>query len=101
MKGVRYPVDGEGKKTHVVLDLSIWQTLIEEQGQTRDLENLRQVFEKADLNTGNVDDVLGDAGVEDTLLHHSLVGLQDGLDKLERDIPQSDLDEWLADFNKA
>ncbi len=73
MKGVSYLVDEEGKKTHIVLNLEVWS------------ETWQQFF--------------GDD--EASLLEHSADGLQAELADLERDIPQSDLDEWLAAFNRV
>ena len=73
MKGVSYLVDDEGKKTHIVLDLEVWS------------DAWQQIF---------VED-------EAVLLSRSVDGLQDELNKLEQDVPQVDLDEWLRVFNNA
>ena len=72
MKGVSYLVDDEGKKTHIVLNLDVWN------------ETWQQFFE---------DD-------EAALLKRSANGLQTDLDDLEQDISQAELDEWLAAFNR-
>ena len=70
MKGVSYLVNDEGKKTHVVLDLEVWSDV------------WGQVFgdDEAVLLSRNVDD------------------LQTELSELEQ-VPQPDLDAWLAAFN--
>lgn len=73
MKGVRYLVDEKGTKTHVVLDLDVWS------------ETWQQFFQ---------DD-------EATLLERSADDLQAELDTLEKDLPPSDVDKWLAAFDNA
>lgn len=71
MKGVSYLVNEEGKKTHIVLNLDVWS------------ESWQRFF----------------ADDEAALLERGADGLQAELATLERDIPQSDLDEWLTAFN--
>ena len=73
MKGVRYLIDDEGKKTHVVLDLDVWS------------ETWQEFFQDDEV----------------TLLAHSTDGLQGELDHLEQDLSPSDLDAWLKAFNRT
>ena len=63
MKGVSYLTDEEGRKTHVVLDLAVWQTTWQafvEQApkQTRKPGGLKEAFRAAGFDTGSVGDVL-------------------------------------------
>ena len=73
MKGVRYLIDDEGNKTHVVLDLNVWS------------ETWQEFFQDDEV----------------TLLAHSTDGLQGKLNHLEQDLPSSDLDAWLEAFNRT
>jgi hypothetical protein len=62
MKGVQYLTDENGNKTHVVLDLKVWQAkwqdlLQEPTPQTRRFGNLKHMFEKAGF-TKNIGDAL-------------------------------------------
>lgn len=74
MKGISYLVDERGKKTHVVLDLDLWETW--------------QQFVRNDEN-------------EEALLADSIHDLQDELNALERDVPPVEIDAWLAAFDNA
>ena len=64
MKGVSYLVDDSGKKTHVVLDLTVWQAtwqaLVKQQAvrQSRKLGSLKKAFETAGFEVGQVGDTL-------------------------------------------
>ena len=64
MKGVSYLVDEKGEKTHVVLDLAVWQTawqvLVAQQApkQTRKPGGLKKAFAAAGFDTGCVGDAL-------------------------------------------
>ena len=63
MKGVRYLIDDDGNKTHVVLDLNVWQvawqTLLGKiPKQSRQPGGLKEAFAEAGFITGSIGDAL-------------------------------------------
>ena len=55
MKGVRYLIDDDGNKAHVVLDLSVWQTLIgQAPKRPRQPGGLKEAFAEAGFTTGSI-----------------------------------------------
>ena len=63
MEGVRYLIDDEGNKTHVVLDLSIWQTALQTligqaPKQPRKPGGLKGAFAEAGFTTETIGNAL-------------------------------------------
>ncbi len=59
MKGVRYLIDDDGNKTHVVLDLSVWQAAWQTLSgqapkQPRQPGGLKEAFAEAGFTTGSM-----------------------------------------------
>lgn len=75
MKGISYLVNDEGEKTHVVLDLALWQSAWQAfvaqqtsaQAQPRQFGAMRREFEAAGFDVERVGDALLEPMTEEEL----------------------------------